>query len=181
MLKKAGYDVINTDHKDDVLSNSWDAKPDLGIFEARGDEYCCLDLAKELYQSHDVPFIVISDCEEQEIISKAVLSGAHTYLLKPIRAGQLLPVIESAMQRANDIRRLQSAEQTLSTAINTARVISAAIGIMMERFRLTNKMAFEILRAEARSNQKKILDMANEILAAAETVNQFNLKKNMPE
>jgi len=85
------------------------------------------------------------------------------------------------MQRANDIRRLQSAEQTLSTAINTARVISAAIGIMMERFRLTNKMAFEILRAEARSNQKKILDMANEILAAAETVNQFNLKKNMPE
>lgn len=181
MLEKAGYSIINTDSKNDALSISLDVHPDLGIFEARGDEFCYLDLAKELYQKHDIPFIVISDCENSETINKAVFSGALSYLLKPIHMGQLLPVIESALQRANDIRRLQNAEQTLSSAIQTARVISAAIGIMMERFRLTNKMAFEILRAEARSNQKKIIEIANEILMASETVNQFNFTHNLPK
>lgn len=179
ILEKVGYSVSSTYKKSEAFSISLDVNPDLSIFEVSGDGFFHIDLAKELYERHDIPFIVVSDSEETEMINKAALSGALSYLIKPIREGQLLAVVESALQRANDIRRLQNVEQSLSTAIQTARVISAAIGIMMERFRLTNNMAFEILRTQARSNQKKIVDMASEIVSAAETVNQFNFKNNI--
>lgn len=178
VLEDMGYHVVPIESKNDAFPTCEDVKPDLGIFEASEDEWCCIDIAKELYERHDIPFIAISACEKPETINKAILSGALSYILKPIHRTQLVPVIESALQRASDIRRLQSAEENLATAIQSSRVISAAIGIMMERFRLTNSMAFEILRSEARSNQKKIIDMANEILTAAETVNQFNITKN---
>lgn len=177
MLETAGYTVISTGDKNSAMEMGIQQRPNLGIFEASEGESCCLDTAIELYNIYDIPFIVISECKEAEKINKAVLSGALSYLLKPIHSEQLLPVIESALQRASDIRKLQDTEQNLSTAIDTSRVISAAIGIMMERFRLTNKMAFELLRSEARSSQKKVIEIANEILKAAETVNQFNLRK----
>lgn len=178
ILTKAGYSVLELENKNDVLSNSWMVKPDLAIFEASDDEKIFLDLAKELYQQHEIPFIVLSASEDRETINKAVKYGALSYLLKPISIKQLIPIIESSLRRAQDIQRLQDAEHALSTAIQTARVISAAIGIMMERFRLTNKVAFEMLRSEARSNHKKIIEIANEILTAAETVNQFNIINN---
>ena len=47
----------------------------------------------------------------------------------------------------------------------------------MERYRVTNQDAFEMLRAEARSRQKKITEIAHDILTATETVNQFPFEK----
>ena len=80
MLKKAGYYVSSTDNKDEALTIVGDEKPDLGIFEASGNASCCIDIATELYQNHDIPFIVLSDTQEGQTINKAVLSGALSYL-----------------------------------------------------------------------------------------------------
>lgn len=178
VLTKVGYSVSKGEHGSEVLSLAREVKPDLSVFEIAENECNCIDVAKELYEKYDIPFIVLSECEDQDTINKAIMSGALSYLLKPIRIKQLIPIIESSLRRAEDIRHLRYAEQNLSTAVQTARVISAAIGIMMERFRLTNKMAFDILRTEARSNHKKIIEIANEILMAADTVNQFNITNN---
>jgi len=176
VLNDAGYTVYCAGDKETAISICTKHQPDLGIFEASKDESCCIEIASELYQFHNTPFISISDYDDPETINKAIAAGALSYLVKPLHEKLLLPVIESSLHRAQDIRELQNTEENLSKAIQTARTISAAIGILMERFQLTNRTAFEILRAEARANQKKVMDIANEILTAVETINQFNRK-----
>lgn len=178
VLEKSGYTVYCAKDRGMAFSLSMECKPDLGIFEVRGDKSCFIDLARELYQEHAIPFIAISGLDDPEMISSALEAGAMSYLVKPINTNQIPAIIESTLKIAQDIRQLQDTEKNMSAGIQTARIISAALGILMERFQLSNKMAFELLRTEARSKQKKILDVASEILAAVETVNQFKLKIN---
>lgn len=178
MLEQNGYILYIAKDLNQATEIVVQNSPELGIFEVSEDSSSHLNSAIDLHDNHELPFMVISGCSNSELISTVVLSGALSYLLRPITSSQLIPIIESALKRADEIRRLRSAEENLSAAIDTSRIISAAIGIIMERFRLTNKMAFELLRSEARSNQKKIIELASEILNAAETVNNFNLINN---
>jgi response regulator NasT len=46
-----------------------------------------------------------------------------------------------------------------------------AVGLIMERRRLDRQQAFESLRSAARSQRRKISEVAEELLAAAELLN----------
>ncbi|MBV6475121.1 MAG: hypothetical protein MOGDAGHF_00638 [Rhodocyclaceae bacterium] len=56
-------------------------------------------------------------------------------------------------------------------ALNENREVSMAIGLLMERRRLGRQEAFEFLRTTARAQRRKIGEVAEEILSAAELLN----------
>jgi response regulator NasT len=50
-----------------------------------------------------------------------------------------------------------------------------AIGVIMERRRLDRHQAFEVLRTSARTQRRKIGELAQELLSAAEVLNTNKL------
>ncbi len=59
----------------------------------------------------------------------------------------------------------------LNNALKSARATSIVVGLLMERLCLTAKEAYDRLRAYCRSNNRKITEVAAEILGAAERLN----------
>jgi response regulator NasT len=130
-----------------------------------------LDLASELSKDQQIPFIFLTAYSEADVVMKAAENGALGYLVKPVDIPQLVPAIEAGLARAADLKKLRNTEQQLQTALNENREVSMAVGLLMERRRLNRQQAFETLRTTARTQRRKIGEVAEEILAAAELLN----------
>jgi AmiR/NasT family two-component response regulator len=59
----------------------------------------------------------------------------------------------------------------LQAALDNEREISIAVGITMMQYRLERRAAFELVRNAARKRRIKLVDLAKDIIAAAETLN----------
>ena len=176
-LGRAGYSIMQATSAQEAYALCDGNQPDMGIFDVRMPETSGITAADELYQKYGLPFIILSAYSDNETVTDAIHTGALGYLVKPIDVEQMIPTIEALLQRAKDLRRLKDSEQKLITALQDNRETSAAIGILMERYRVTNQKAFNMLRTEARSKRKKITEIAQDVLHATETVNQFPLEK----
>ena len=130
-----------------------------------------IEVAQELAIKYDLPFMIFSAYSDQNLVEEAIERGALSYLIKPLDVIQITPAIETALRRAKDIRSLKESEFHLNRALNSGRDTSAAVGILMERFRLTSDDAFELLRSYARTSRRKVADIATEVMTATEQVN----------
>jgi response regulator NasT len=147
-------------------------RPDIAVLDVRMPDQSGLDLAKHLLLAHPgVPFIFLTAYGEEDVVQQAIENGAIGYLVKPVDIPQLIPAVEAAVARAADLWKLRNTEQQLQTALNENREVSMAVGLLMERRRLNRQQAFEVLRTTARTQRRKIGEVAEEILSAAELLN----------
>jgi two-component system, response regulator PdtaR len=170
-LHKAGYSVKTAESAEDaemLLASGED--PDLAILDIRMSGQDGLFLARRLQELDHIPFMMLSAYSDQAMIEQASRLGALGYLVKPLDIPQLIPGIEAALSRANELHSLRESRQQLQAALNAERDISVAIGITMAQQQLARHAAFELLRKTARSRRRKLADLAAEIIQASEAL-----------
>jgi response regulator NasT len=128
-------------------------------------------LAQRLRELDHIPFMMLSAYSDQAIVAQATQQGALSYAVKPIGPAQLIPVIEAALERANELQELRTTRLQLQTALDDGRDINVAVGITMMQHHLTRKAAFDLLRQGARNQRCKLIELAQRIISAAETIN----------
>lgn len=168
-LLKAGYGVKTAESAEEaemLLASGED--PDLAILDIRMSGQDGLFLARRLQELDHIPFMMLSAYSDQAMIDQANQLGALGYMVKPLDIPQLLPGIEAALSRANELHSLRESRQQLQAALNAERDISVAIGITMVQDRLGRHAAFELLRKTARSQRRKLGELATEIIQASE-------------
>lgn len=170
-LQQAGYAVHTAGSTDEALRVLALEKPDIAVLDVRMPGKSGLDLARHLRESADVPFLFLTAYSDADVVREAAGQGALGYVVKPVDIPQLAPAIEAALARAAELRRLRETEKQLQTALSEGREVSMAVGLIMERRRLDRQSAFEILRTSARTQRRKIGEVAKEVLAAAELLN----------
>lgn len=152
-------------------------QPQLAVLDIALPDMSGLDLATRL---DGVPCMFLSASSGADIAEQAAGSGAVGYLLKPIDPAQLLPAVRAALARAAEIQELRAAEQRLTLALRDGRETGMAVGLLMERYRIDRHGALRMLRNHARSGQRKLNDVAGELLQAAETLNAFATARPEP-
>ncbi|HJW81853.1 MAG TPA: response regulator [Acidiferrobacterales bacterium] len=170
-LRNSGYEVSTAESGPQALQVCAETPPDLVLLDIRMPEMSGLEVAQRLRRETDVPFVFLSAYDDIEILKQAAEHGALGYLVKPVGMPQVIAVVEAALARAEDLRQLRKSEADLGTALAGNREVSAAVGILMERHRLSEKEAFEALRVRARSERRKLNEIAGQILHAEETLN----------
>lgn len=168
----AGYRVSTAESVDEaeaILAGG--ERPDMVILDVSMPGRNGLELAERLHSFDHIPFMLLTAYSDQEIVDQATSCGALGYLVKPVDTPQLVPAIKAAMARAGEIHGLKAAGQQLQGALNSEREISIAIGITMVQYRLDRKAAFELLRKTARSQNRKLAELAADVIRASETLN----------
>lgn len=171
-LRQAGYRVTtasSVEEAEELLSaNDFD----LAILDMRLPGQSGLDLARQLRAANnDVPFIFLTAYSDDDLVTQASEIGAMGYVVKPADPDRLVPAIEAALARAKDARQLKETGRQLQTALDADRDVSIAIGIMMERRRVGRQESFELLRTQARTERRKLIELAREVVLAAEKLN----------
>jgi response regulator NasT len=133
-----------------------------------------LDLARRLKDHTDVPFMFLSSVDDADTARQAASHGAVGFVVKPVDAARLLPAFESGLARADEIRQLRRTEANLNAALAAGRETSLAVGLLMARYQTDRNTAFEVLRDHARTQRRKINEVAEQIVAAEELLNSLH-------
>ncbi|MFZ6760544.1 ANTAR domain-containing response regulator [Undibacterium sp. Ji50W] len=173
ILEHAGYDVVQAQCGEDALNVILMQEPDIALLDINMPGMSGLDLAGHLRSDTTVPFMFLSATSDSEIVKQAVEYGAVGYLVKPVDVANIVPTFEASLARANEIKKLKKNEVNLTSALATGRETSMAVGLLMAKFQSNRQVAFEVLRNHARSNRRTIHEVADELLKAEETINQF--------
>ena len=100
-----------------------------------------------------MPFLFFSAYNDEAYVQRAVEIGALGYLTKPLNVITIIPMIRTALARAQEIYGLQG-------ALGSNRTIATAVGMLMQAEGLDQPAAFERLRRQARSERRKLEDLA---------------------
>lgn len=173
-LERSDYEVIKANDGKEALELCLSEKPDLAVLDLRMPELTGIEVAKNLGQQSEIPFIFLTAYADQDYVDQAISEGSYAYLVKPIDVNQLKPVIESALGRANKFKKLKLTNEQLDQALQQDRSFNVAIGLIMERYKLSEKKAFEALRKYARSNHCKMSDLTKDVIESAEMLNKIN-------
>jgi two-component system, response regulator PdtaR len=165
-LRRAGYTVLDAAGGDEAIRLAGEHTPDLAILDMRMPDRDGLAVARWLCEHTDCPFLFLSAYGDPEVVDAAVKSGALGYLVKPLDVQQIQPSIEAALNRGRELRALLEEEAQLSAALRLGREISMAIGILMAREGLDEQAAFERLRGQARTQRRRLSQLAAELVRA---------------
>lgn len=171
-LRQAGYRVSTASSVEEAEEALAAGGIDMAILDVRMPGQTGIDLARRLHDADsEVPFIFLTAYSDEELVEQASEAGAMGYVVKPADPDRLVPAIEAAFARAADVRKLRETGRQLQTALDADRDVSLAIGIIMERRRLGRQDAFELLRGQARTERRKLIELAREVVLAAEKLN----------
>ncbi len=82
---------------------------------------------------------------------------------QPVHAESVKSALELAVRRFAELSELGDAVDELEDAIARRATIERAKGILMERHGVSDQEAFEMLRSEARSTNRRVHDVASEL------------------
>lgn len=170
-LTQAGYQVSTAESAEEaevLLASGF--RPALAIVDVRMPGNGGVYLAQRLRELDHIPFVMLSAYNTAEIVAQATKYGALSYAVKPMDVGQLLPIVEAALARANDLQELRATREQLQRALDGDRNINIATGIVMVSFNLSRAEAFCRLRDTARRQRRKLADFATDIAAAGESM-----------
>lgn len=169
-LKAAGYIVRTAQTVAEAIELLEDYRPDLALLDIRMGLQGGFDLARVLRDRYAIPFVFLSAYDDQATVEEATELGAVGFLVKPVDFPQITPTIEAALKRASELARLRNTGRQLEQALEQQRGVSVAIGILMERHRWSRTEAELRLRDTARSQRRKMVDLAESIVFAADVL-----------
>jgi AmiR/NasT family two-component response regulator len=163
MLGRIGHDVTATAvDLAQVTEAIAREEPELSIVVVHQDDEHALDLIEEITEFAGGPVIALQAEEDADFARRAAERGIYA----AVRDGDpqaLQSAIEIAMRRHAETRRLSEQVDRLETALERRAVIERAKGILMERHSVSDREAFDRLRAHARSNNRTVVDVAGSV------------------
>jgi response regulator NasT len=169
MLPRLGHRVVAVARTGRELVELCRAhQPDLVITDIKMPELDGIDAAVQLYRERPVPVILVSAFHDTRLVGRAEADHVMGYLVKPIKQADLEPVIALALRRFEQLQALLQESADLRQALADVKVVDKARGILMARDGLDERDAFHRLQERAHSQNCKLVDMAQTVVAAEE-------------
>ena len=146
----------------EVATQLKDEKPDVALVKLHDDDEHALELIDEIVQDSACPVIALLEVAQPDFISAAAEKGIYGYV-QPVTPDKLQGAIDVAIRRHADVARLNEEVDQLEGALDRRAVIERAKGILMERHALDERAAFEMMRSHARSNNRRLIEIARAV------------------
>jgi response regulator NasT len=141
-------------------------QPDLAILDVKMPRLDGIEAARRILEERSVPIVMVTAYGERELVTRAIEAGVFGYLVKPFRETDLLPAIETARARHEELRALREEADSLAEALAARKAIERAKGILMQREGLTEESAFARLRKASQISGRPLRVVAEALIAA---------------
>ena len=133
-------------------------KPDLAMVIVDESSEHSLALIGRIVREATCPVIAVLDVEDRAFVKEAAKRGIFAYITDGDDPGELQSSIDIALRRFAEYHSLEG-------AFSRRALTERAKGILMERHSIDEQEAFNLLRQQARRTNRKIVDVAEAVLA----------------
>ena len=177
-LRAAGFDVVEADNGDDAILLARQHRPQLAVLDMRMNGKSGLDVAAYLRDYVGTPFIFLSAFSDEEIVRQAREFGALEYLVKPMDSRRIVNAVEAALRKVAGESPQGAAADRHGDESSATQVaarsfeVAIAVGILMERFRITRLLAEDRLAKLAVQSGKSTEDVAVDMVMAFDALHR---------
>jgi len=117
-------------------------------------------------------FIVVAREPSMRAAKAAIAGGASGYFTAPFDFLALGVAICSSASQARALTSLTDRTARMHASIEGDQTVSTVVGILMERFRLQRAEAYARLRRYSRTERRKVVELATELVASSEELSR---------
>ncbi|BBY35667.1 response regulator [Mycolicibacter minnesotensis] len=165
MLREEGYEVVGeAGDGQEAVELAEQLRPDLVILDVKMPRRDGIDAASEIAAKRIAPIVILTAFSQRDLVERARDAGAMAYLVKPFTAGDLVPAIELAVSRADEITALEREVSTLAEQLETRKLVERAKGVLQTAHGLTEPEAFKWIQRAAMDKRTTMRQVAEVVL-----------------
>jgi AmiR/NasT family two-component response regulator len=166
LLERAGFEVC-AEARDgaEAVELARAEQPDLAVLDVKMPQLDGIEAARRILDERPIPIVMLTAYGQQELVSRAIEAGVFGYLVKPFRETDLLPAIQTARARYEELSALREEAESLSEALAARKSIERAKGLLMEKEKLTEQEAFARLRRASQVSGRPLKVVADAVIA----------------
>jgi len=164
MLEEEGFEVIEAGDGAVAVALARSERPDLILLDVKMPVMDGLAAARQLSEERIAPIVILTAYSQRDLVEQAAHAGAMAYLIKPFQKHDLLPAIEIARGRYDQIAALEAEVGDLSDRLEARKVIDRAKGRLMDERALSEADSFRLLQRAAMSRRLPMRDVAQMVL-----------------
>ncbi|MDP9861943.1 MULTISPECIES: ANTAR domain-containing response regulator [Streptosporangium] len=143
MLEEDGYAVVGeAGDGETAVKLALETRPDLVILDVKMPILDGISAAEQIVSQRIAPCLILTAFSQRDLVERARDAGAMAYLVKPFTKSDLVPAIEMAVSRHEEIAALEREVGTLSERLETRKLVERAKGRLMEQHGWSEPQAF---------------------------------------
>ncbi len=168
-LREAGHvQVIRIEDRTNLLARIYAIDPDVILIDLENPSR---DVLEQMFQVSRVvkrPVAMFVDQSDTASIQAAIDAGVSAYIVDGLKKERIKHILDMSIMRFNAFSRLEGELEQTKSALEDRKVIDRAKGILMKAKNLTEEEAYTLMRKTAMNEKKKIAEIAQSIITAAE-------------
>jgi response regulator NasT len=168
-LREAGYTyVVRVGETKNLLARIYALDPDVILIDLENPSRDILEQMFQMSRAVKRPVAMFVDQSDADSIRSAVDAGVSAYIVDGLKKERIKSILDLCISRFNAFSRLQSELEHARDALDARKVIDRAKGILMKAKNLSEENAYALMRRTAMNENKKVVDIAQSIITAAE-------------
>ena len=165
ILRDNGFDVVGeAGDGETAVRLATELKPDLVVMDVKMPELDGISAAERLAKNHIAPVVLLTAFSQKELVERASEAGAMAYVVKPFTPNDLLPAIEIALSRYQQIVTLEAEVADMVERFETRKLVDRAKGLLNEKMGLSEPDAFRWIQKASMDRRLTMHDVALAII-----------------
>lgn len=139
--------------------------PDVVIVDMALPDRDGLDAIRTITARDPRPIIMFVDRDDPAFMEEAIAAGVGSHNVVGVALPDVKPIVTSAVALFHRFRRVEEELERAKTTLNERRILDRAKALLMRRRRISEPEAYRWLRRKAMNENRRIVDVATELLA----------------
>ena len=165
MLEEDGYTVVGeAGDGQTAVTLATELRPDLVILDVKMPVLDGLSAAEQIVAARIAPVVILTAFSQRDLIERAREAGAMAYLVKPFQSKDLLPTIEMAVSRFQELVALEGEVADLTGRLEARKTIDRAKGILQADHGMTEPEAFRWIQRTSMDQRRSMRSVAQDVV-----------------
>jgi response regulator NasT len=165
-LEEEGYEVVGeTSRGDEIVALVRAHRPDLAILDINLPGGDGLTAAAEITAERLAAVLILTAFSQRELVDRAREAGALAYLVKPFQRNDLVPAMELALGRFEEMKALEEAFKDLEERMEARTLVERAKGALMDELDMKESDAFRWIQRRAMDGRTTMKEVSLQVLS----------------
>jgi AmiR/NasT family two-component response regulator len=163
-LQEAGYEVVGegTDGEE-AIKLATELEPDLVVMDIKMPKLDGISAAEKIGELK-IPVVLLTAFSQADLVARAAEAGAMAYVTKPFKPTDLLPAIQIALSRHEELVSLEAEIADLSDRLETRKLMDRAKGLLQAKMKLSEPESFRWIQKASMDRRLTMAQVAKAVI-----------------
>ena len=167
-LNESGYEVVGeAADGEEAVKLATELRPDLIVMDIKMPKLDGISAAEKIAELK-IPVVLLTAFSQSDLVKRAAEAGAMAYVTKPFKPTDLLPALQIALSRHEEITALESEIADITERLETRKLMDRAKSALQTKMSLTEPEAFRWIQKASMDRRLSMAQVAKTVIEQLE-------------